>query len=315
MPRYRQYMADLASVHQALEQALQLALPSMATATTAAAGTVATSGAGSLSTGTSGPKSSGSSNSSDGTSRSNSSLHPAYDAIACYSVSCGLWRAAAAEADLAALERAAAAPSAQPDSEQQQHGRATTVQQRLKQVASSNVSATQTAVAYGKYLLQLGRAAAAPWDAASSTAHGSNAGAQPQHKHSSMQSCSSSGASSSSRYELRSSGLLQVEQQEGLTAALKLLAHAYALHVQQQCLGARIGAAATDALGLMSPNIAAAAVYTQYPSHVGEPVQQLICVTDAAGALLDATGRQVVLNELPRALRKATLILAPLATA
>jgi arginine/lysine/ornithine decarboxylase len=52
-----------------------------------------------------------------------------------------------------------------------------------------------------------------------------------------------------------------------------------------------------------------------YPQHVQEPLQQLVAATDAAGRQLGAAGRQAVLDELPRALKKATLMLAPLATA
>jgi hypothetical protein len=107
---------------------------------------------------------------------------------------------------------------------------------------------------------------------------------------------------------------LVAEEADGAAAALKLLAHAYALQVQQQCLGTRIGAAATDKLQLLP--VRAVALYMDYPRDMeGEPVQQLVKITDAAGQKLDAAGRQAVMQELPKALKKSALMLAPLATA
>eukprot|EP00775_Hariotina_reticulata_P012087 gene12087-12227_t len=71
-------------------------------------------------------------------------------------------------------------------------------------------------------------------------------------------------------------------------------------------------------LGLMvaaAKGIKATAVFMDYPEHVAEPMQQLISATDRAGRLLGPAGRQAVMDELPRALVKATMVLAPLATA
>jgi hypothetical protein len=191
---------------------------------------------------------------------------------------------------LAALAQLAAARH----SEQQQQ------QQQGQKGHFGELHASQNAVAYGKYLLQLGRAAAAGTAAASAAA---DAQAKTPRAIASKHSSSS--------------GSLLLEEDEGTAAVLKLLAHAYSLHVQQQCLGTRIGAAATDHLDLMSSGLptAATATYMDYPQHVQEPLQQLTAVTNAAGEVLDAMGRQAVLDELPKALKKATLMLAPLATA
>jgi hypothetical protein len=169
---------------------------------------------------------------------------------------------------LQALAGAAAAAAEQSSTPQSQH---------------SSLQPSQNAVAYGKYLLQLGKAAAAATEAAAAAA-------------------------------TASADALVAEESEGAEAAMKLLAHAYALQVQQQCLGTRIGAAAADKLQLLSAR--AFAMYMDYPSSIqGEPVQHLMRVTDAAGQRLDAAGRQAVLDELPKALKKSALMLAPLATA
>jgi hypothetical protein len=297
LPRYRQYMSELAAVHLALEQALTLALaapPAVASsdgasssssldeavADVAGAGGVGTNGSVRV------PEQDQQEKQQQHwavVGRSDAALS-AYGALSCFSADSGLWRGHAAQADLAALaELAAARRSAQQ--QQQQQGR---------KKAGVEVHASQNAIAYGRYLLQLGRAAAAG-TAAAAAAAAVNARA--------------AGSSSSST--------LLLEEDEGTAAALKLLAHAYALHIQQQCLGTRIGAAATDHLELMATGLppAATATYMEYLQHVQEPLQQLVAATDAAGCQLDAAGRQAVLDELPRALKKATLMLAPLATA
>ncbi|KAF8072545.1 hypothetical protein HT031_000205 [Scenedesmus sp. PABB004] len=230
LPAYCSYLAGLAAAHGALEAALTRALGP-------GAGDAARPG-----------------------------TRAALAALACFAEPCGLWRGAAAAADLAALCQLA-------DAQQQAAAR----------------QASQDVAAYASYLEQLGRAAAAA--------------RQPG-----------------------GGGRLAAEAEaEGASAALRLVAHAYALHVQQQALGTRIGAAASDALGLLERGgrgrggrggvPPGCALYLSYPAHVGEPVQQLVRATDGAGAALDAAGRQAVLDELPRALRKATLVLAPLAAA
>jgi hypothetical protein len=302
LPRYRQYMSELAAVHLALEQALALALaaPPVAPAPAVASSDGASSISFDEAAAAAAADIAGVGNTSSVTvldahqqdqqqhwavaGRSAAALS-AYGALSCFSTDCGLWRGHAAQADLAALaELAAVHHSAQ---QQQQQGKR----------KSNEVHASQNAIAYGKYLLQLGRAAAAGTAAAAAAA---------------AVDARAAGSSSSNR----SSSLL-LEEDEGTAAALKLLAHAYALHVQQQCLGTRIGAAATDHLELMSTGLptAATATYMDYPQHVQEPLQQLVAATDAAGRQLGAAGRQAVLDELPRALKKATLMLAPLATA
>lgn len=264
LQRYMQYLAEVAAVHSALEGAVRLAL-SAPTLPAAAADTVSSQEDIAL------PPNSSSNSSSNRTSGwavpgRDSQVLQAYSALACLGLDSGLWRAAAAQADLQALAAAAAAAAAEQSS--------------ASQLQYSSLQASQNAVAYGKYLLQLGKAAAAATEAAAAA----------------------------------SADALVAEESEGADAALKLLAHAYALQVQQQCLGTRIGAAATDKLQLLSAR--AFALYMDYPSNIqGEPVQQLMRVTDAAGQQLDAAGRQVVMDELPKALKKSALMLAPLATA
>jgi hypothetical protein len=272
--RYSQYVAELAAVHAALEGALQLALSPAAPAE-AAAQTLSSDDDITL------PPSSSSSSAEPGWAvpgREQEVLQ-AYTALQCFGPGSGLWRAAAAQADLQALAVAAAQhDSSSTQAAQQQH-----TQQHAGSSAALQLQASQNAVAYGRYLLQLGRAAAAATQAAAAAADPGSDG-------------------------------LVAEEAEGAAAALKLLAHAYALQVQQQCLGTRIGAAATDKLQLLPAR--AVALYMDYPrTIVGEPVQQLMRVTDAAGQVLGAAGRQVVLDELPKALKKSALMLAPLATA
>jgi hypothetical protein len=154
----------------------------------------------------------------------------------------------------------------------------------------AEVQASQNAVAYGRYILQLGKdAAAATAEAAAVAAAGAAAGS-------------------------KTTVSISAGEAEGRAAALKLLAHAYALQVQQQCLGARIGAAATEKLQLLPAR--ALALYMDYPNSIkGEPVEHLMEITDAAGQILDAAGRQAVFEELPKALKKSALMLAPLASA
>ena len=274
MQRYRQYIAEVAAVHLALEAALQLALSAPAIPFA----TVQHEDA---------PKASSNSSSSgsSGTSKEPGWAVPgregpvlqAYAALESFGRSSGLWRAAAAQADLQALSVASGATSAAP-LQQEQH-RASTAQE---------VHPSQNAVAYGKYLLQLGKAAAAATEAVAVAA---------------------AAAGGASRYDA-----VVAEEAEGAAATLQLLAHAYALQVQQQCLGTRIGAAATDKLQLLPAR--AVALYMDYPRDMeGEPVQQLVKITDAAGQQLDAAARQAVMQELPKALKKSALMLAPLATA
>lgn len=268
---YSQYVAELAAVYVALEGALQLALAPPTVP--GAAQTVSSQEDITL------PPSSSSSEPGWAVPGREQGVLQAYTALQCFGPDSGLWRAAAAQADLQALAVAAA---------QQQDGSSVQAAQQQPQRHGSSsaleLQASQNAVAYGRYLMQLGRAAAAATEAAAAAA------ADPG-----------------------SDGLV-AEEAEGAAAALKLLAHAYGLQVQQQCLGTRIGAAATDKLQLLPAR--AVALYMDYPrTIVGEPVQQLMRVTDAAGRVLDAAGRQAVLDELPKALKKSALMLAPLATA
>jgi len=210
----------------------------------------------------------------------------AFSALESFGSSSGLWRAAAAQADLQRVSRAAAAAGAGPSGRQQQQDAQQRDQPQLQQVKQKHKQSTgeprasQNAVAYGRYLIQLGKAAA--------TAAPGPPG--------------------------RASLMAAEAEAEAVAAALKLLAHAYALQVQQQCLGTRIGAAATEKLQLLQAG--AVSLYVGYPEAVkGEPVQRLMQVTDAAGWCLDAPGRQAVMEELPKALKKSALVLAPLATA
>lgn len=293
LQRYSQYLAEVAAVHTALEEALQLALLAAVTASTSSTHPQ----------GVAEQPSSTSSNSSSSPelpSGREGHLLQAYSALESFGPSSGLWRAAAAQTDLQTVSRAAAAAAAGagPSSRQQQQDDQQPHQQQLQQVKQKHKQSTgeprasQNAVAYGRYLLQLGKAAATAATAATG-ATAAKAAAGP------------SG---------RASLMTAEAEDEAVAAVLKLLAHAYALQVQQQCLGTRIGAAATEKLQLLQAG--AVALYVGYPEAVkGEPVQRLMQVTDAAGRWLGATGRQAVMEELPKALKKSALVLAPLATA
>jgi hypothetical protein len=182
---------------------------------------------------------------------------------------------------------------------------------KQEQPRTEDVQPSQTAIAYAKYIMQLARPASL-----------AAAAAQEQSalcKATATITTTTSNSNSSGKRSQSSSAAQSEAVEEATQSILRLLAHAYALHTQQQCLGTRIGTAATDALGLMgaaaSWGIKATAVFMDYPDHVTEPMQQLIIATDTAGRLLGPAGRQAMMDELPKALVKATMVLGPLATA
>jgi hypothetical protein len=248
---YSQYLAEVAAVHAAMEAALTLALGGGSAAAQQEqeqqqqhAGDSSSSRAWAL-------------------PGRHDQVVAAYDALALLGRSSGLWRAAAAAADLQALGQQ------QEQAQTQQH---------------KGVKPSQNAVAYGRYLLQLANAASA-FTATAAASSSSSTSQQPE---------------------------LPADEADGAAAALKLVAHAYALLAQQCLLGARIGAAATEQLQLLP--LRAASLYLDYPATVREPGQQLARLTDAAGQAAGATGRAVVMEELPKALQKSALMLAPLAS-
>lgn len=131
-------------------------------------------------------------------------------------------------------------------------------------------------------------------------------------------SSSSSGPSQNSKafaeyiIQLGHSAASADNAEEQFTAALRLLANAYSVLVSHLSGGTRIGAAAAEKLDLFVKG--ATQTYQHYPGMVDRDVWQVLkqCVNEA-GVCLSSEQKEVVFQELPRAFRKAGLMLAALA--
>jgi hypothetical protein len=96
-------------------------------------------------------------------------------------------------------------------------------------------------------------------------------------------------------------------------ALLQLQAAAYSVYASHLGGGVRIGAAATEKLGLFG--IAATACYQRYddlPAGL-DPTRAFMTAVNAAGEAMDWRQRQQVMEELPRMFSKAGLVLTALA--
>eukprot|EP00899_Mesostigma_viride_P018719 jgi/Mesvir1/26849/Mv20600-RA.1 len=99
---------------------------------------------------------------------------------------------------------------------------------------------------------------------------------------------------------------------EAEESRLQLLAHAFSIHVTHLTTGMRIGAKATELLGLMEKG--GLAYYKEYPQEVRDPLKHFISQVDQAGRHLATPDKmEKVMNELPKALQKTSLLFAPLA--
>ena len=84
----------------------------------------------------------------------------------------------------------------------------------------------------------------------------------------------------------------------------------YGLHVAHLTTGMRVGSAAAEKLNLFAAN--ALNFYRSYPE-ASEPLKQFVSSVNLAGSLLTAEQQERVMNELPRAFPKISLLLTTLA--
>ena len=97
-----------------------------------------------------------------------------------------------------------------------------------------------------------------------------------------------------------------------LTAARQLFTHAFCLYLALLGTGQRMGARAVEALPVRQNG--ALALYTAYPERVGNPLVTLKAAVDGAdGGAPDEAAREALMQELPAAIQRASLMLAPLA--
>ena len=91
----------------------------------------------------------------------------------------------------------------------------------------------------------------------------------------------------------------------------RLLANVYAVQVTHLTTGMRIGSAAAEKLNLFK--LGALNFYRSYPEGQAEPLQQLMQIVNEAGKGLTPEQQEAVMEELPAAFPKISLLLMPLA--
>ncbi|KAK9906600.1 hypothetical protein WJX75_004761 [Coccomyxa subellipsoidea] len=110
-------------------------------------------------------------------------------------------------------------------------------------------------------------------------------------------------------------GLLCTEEDEATEieeAALRLVANAYLVHVTHLTTGMRIGAAAAEKLDLFPAQ--ALNYFQTWPDGVlPDPLALCVANVNAAGDALSPEQREAVMQELPKAMPKISLLLTPLA--
>ncbi len=92
--------------------------------------------------------------------------------------------------------------------------------------------------------------------------------------------------------------------------ACRLVTMAYGLHVAHLTTGMRIGSAAAEKQNLFAAH--ALNFYRTYPD-IQDPLKQFISIVNTAGGLLTAEQQEQVMDELPRAFPKISLLLTTLA--
>ena len=94
----------------------------------------------------------------------------------------------------------------------------------------------------------------------------------------------------------------------------RLMAHFYCIHVTYLTVGTRIGSSAAEKLDLFPAQ--AINAWRSYPEQAGRsPVACLMGAVNAGGELLSLDQREVLLEELPEAFLKASVLLRCLAYA
>eukprot|EP00850_Spirogloea_muscicola_P013088 SM000087S23370 [mRNA] locus=s87:369835:371025:+ [translate_table: standard] len=93
----------------------------------------------------------------------------------------------------------------------------------------------------------------------------------------------------------------------------QLLAHIFAVHVAHLTTGMRVGA---RAIGSLPRLVQAKAVsfYRDYPANASNPLKVFTEAVNKAGLLIESEdGKEEVMQELPKAIQRTSLLLAPLA--
>ncbi|KAL3136926.1 hypothetical protein ABBQ32_006532 [Trebouxia sp. C0010 RCD-2024] len=100
------------------------------------------------------------------------------------------------------------------------------------------------------------------------------------------------------------------EEEYRQEAVLRLITMAYGLHVAHLTTGMRIGSAAAEKLNLFQSD--ALHFYRTYPD-AQDPLKRFMQTVNSAGSLLTAEQQEQVMEELPRAFPKISLLLTTLA--
>lgn len=94
---------------------------------------------------------------------------------------------------------------------------------------------------------------------------------------------------------------------------LRLLAHIFAIHVAHLTTGMRVGAKAVECLSLLK-EARAVRFYRDYPKQAQDPLRVLIAALNTAGSyLVLPEEREQVMQELPKAIQRTSLLLSVLA--
>ncbi|XP_024375504.1 uncharacterized protein [Physcomitrium patens] len=94
---------------------------------------------------------------------------------------------------------------------------------------------------------------------------------------------------------------------------LRLLAHIFAIHVAHLTTGMRVGAKAVECLSLLK-EARAVRFYRDYPKQAQDPLRVLIGALNTAGSyLVLPEEREQVMQELPKAIQRTSLLLSVLA--
>lgn len=270
--RYAQFLVDCLEVHSALEEAVEGALAAAAGVAAAAEG--------------------GSGGSSPSPSSSSSPSLAAFAAISYLGRSSGLFRAAEIAEDLAAISRTT--PEGVPAGGEGAAGKATSSgsASAAPRIPPPDVKPSASASATARYLLALGSRAAREVvleaeEEAAGQGGGGEGGVIPR-------SSLKEEKLLRRRRRRQGEGPGRAEESSGAaatpasaSAALRLLANCYALQVTHLTTGMRVGASASEALGLLRRR--AAGFYQAYPDDLSlaprrPPLLLLLLLSPASGS-------------------------------